>query len=261
MSRHSKPGSGKPHPNPDNNGGGEQKRSITGSVHVQGEIEVHLPPDVKKENSTSNNKKETREGIKLWIEGLSLFFLVIYAGLTGIQSSQSIKAATAAKDAADTAKNTLIQSQKDFVRDQRPYVWQAIKTTSSPRFQVNPKDPSVGYVLWEWHMTNYGKTPGNHVLFTQEIKLGDETYVPSLGESGKDVGNPQAPGGDTFDTVISRPIKRSEFDRLLMMNEGISIRVVIWYSDADGSNYESGICLSRTNAGSITYCKEGNYIK
>ncbi len=109
-------------------------------------------------------------------------------------------------------------------------------------------------------MTNYGKTPANNIFFTQEIKLGNEGYVTSYGENGKDIGSPEAPGGDTFDTVVSRPIKKSEFDRLLTMNDGISIRIVIWYSDADGTTYESGICLSRTNAGSITYCKEGNYI-
>jgi hypothetical protein len=151
-------------------------------------------------------------------------------------------------------------TRTQFTKEQRPYVWQTAKTTSSPTFHVNPKDPTTGQVTWDWHMTNYGKTPANGVSFTQEIKLGNESYALSYGENGKDIGNPQAPGGDTFDTVISRPIKKSDLEKLLTMNDGISIRVIIWYSDADGSIYESGICLSRTNAGSITYCKEANYI-
>ena len=157
-------------------------------------------------------------------------------------------------------QSAIALTRTQFAKEQRPYVWQTAQTTAPPTFHANPKDPSSGQVTWDWHMTNYGKTPANGVSFTQEIKLGNESYVNSYGETGKDIGNPQAPGGDTFDTVISKPIKKDELDKLLAMNDGISIRIVIWYSDADGSTYESGICLSRTNAGSITYCKEGNYI-
>jgi hypothetical protein len=157
-------------------------------------------------------------------------------------------------------QSAIALTRTQFTKEQRPYVWQTAKTTSSPTFHVNPKDPTTGQVIWDWHMTNYGKTPANNVFFTQEIKLGNDSYVLSYGENGKDIGNPQAPGGDTFDSVISKPIEKSELDKLLTMNDGISIRIVIWYSDADGSIYESGICLSRTNAASITYCKEGNYI-
>jgi hypothetical protein len=115
MSKHPKPGGDKPHPSPNNGGGGEQKRSITGSVHVQGEIEVHLPPDVKQKNSAANDKQHARETIKLWIEGLSLFFLIVYAGLTALMYCANKKAADAAKSAADTAKSTLIASQGAYV--------------------------------------------------------------------------------------------------------------------------------------------------
>jgi hypothetical protein len=39
------------------------------------------------------------------------------------------------------------------------------------------------------------------------------------------------------------------------------VKVVLQYSDASKSLYETAICMSRTIAVSITYCKEGNYIK
>jgi hypothetical protein len=118
----------------------------------------------------------------------------------------------------------------------------------------------MGQIIWDWHMTNYGRTPANNVTFTQEMKLGDGNFVLCYGEHRRDVGSPQAPGGDEFDSVISAPMKSDDVKKLLTMNDGISIRITIWYSDAGGSSYKSGICLTRTNAGAIGYCKEGNYI-
>jgi hypothetical protein len=91
-----------------NGGGGEQHRKVTGKVRVQGEVEIHLPPDVKKENAAAHQKSETRETIRQWIEGITLIFVIIVAAMGGIQSCQAIKSANAAKKSADVASSALI---------------------------------------------------------------------------------------------------------------------------------------------------------
>ncbi|MGO9009478.1 MAG: hypothetical protein ACLQPN_05185 [Bryobacteraceae bacterium] len=222
------------------------------------------------ENETRSLAKQIRGGEK-WLIGIgvatlainSIIALIYYCQLGEMRKAAiaSGQAAGAATDAATSAQKALDQSRDLFLKDQRPYVGQTSKSTEGPTFYQNPKTPGYGQIVWNWHMTNYGKSPANSVSFTQEIKLAGRTFLPSYGENGPDIGQPQLPGGDTFDTVISAPMPKDEFDRLLGLPDGISIRIRIHYAGLDGSKYESGLCLSRTNAGSIAYCKQDNYIK
>jgi hypothetical protein len=161
----------------------------------------------------------------------------------------------------DVASAAVKQSENQFKLDQRPYIVQTAKTTEAPRFVDLPTMPGSGQILWNWHMMNYGKSPANNISYTEEIKLAGHQFVQCHGETKPSIGPPQMTGDDVFDTVISDPISREEFSRLLGITDGISIRIKIHYTGLDGTNYESGLCLSRTNAGSITYCKNDNYIK
>ena len=158
-------------------------------------------------------------------------------------------------------KTATIQSTTQFRQDERPYIGETSKSTQGPMWHQNPIDNTRGQIEWIWHMTNYGKSPANNVSFTQEMKLAGGEWKPSYGESGPSIGQPQVQGNDTFDEVISEPMPKKEYERLLGITDGISIRIKIQYAGLDGSPYETGLCLSRTNAGSITYCKQDNYIK
>ena len=103
------------HSDPDRSSGKEQKRSVTGRVHVQGEIEVHLPPGVQKQNSTANQKRETRETIKQWVQSITLFFVIVVAGFNGVQSYESIKSATASQKSAEIANYALHVSERAYL--------------------------------------------------------------------------------------------------------------------------------------------------
>jgi hypothetical protein len=250
MAKHLKPRSDKPHSDPDNDGARNQKRNITGDVHVRGEITFEPGPEEKLSRKSTETKQETKDREKKWLERITLAVVTIYAGLTAIQSCQAIKSTNIATESART-------NAQQFRLDQRPYIAQTSRSSEPPTFHVNPVD---GQIIWNWHMTNYGKTPANNVKFTQEIKLEGESFVPNYNGVTTDVGPPMAPSGEVFSTVISKPITKAEFDRLMSVTDGITVRIKISYTGVDGTPYETGLCLSRTNFGSLTYCKDDNYI-
>jgi hypothetical protein len=98
--------------------------------------------------------------------------------------------------------------------------------------------------------------------FQQYIKVGDKPFTLAYGAKGWGVGAPLPPTKDDFATVVSEPGSgRDEFTRLLGINESVSIRGVIQYSDSYDGQYETGFCLDRLPTGAIMNCREGNYIK
>jgi len=164
------------------------------------------------------------------------------------------------RDQLGQMKISVAQNGNQFKLDERPYISQTIRSTSGPSWHQNPFDSAKGQITWDWHMTNYGKTPAQNITFTQEIKLAGQSWKPSYGEVVPSIGPPQVQGQDVFDTVISDEMPRTEFDRLMQITDGVSIRIKINYTSLDGTAYETGLCLSRTNAGSLPYCKTDNYI-
>jgi hypothetical protein len=241
----------KPHSDPDDNGTRNQKRSITGDVHVRGEVFIEPTPKEALARDAAQNKNDAKERKKWWLERATFGVLTIYAGLTAIQSCQAIKSTNVATESARI-------NAEQFRLDQRPYIAQTSRSSEPPTFHVN--SDVDGQILWNWHVTNYGKTPANNVKFTQEIRLGGESFVRSYKEVAASVGSPMAPTGEVFSSVISKPTTKVEFDRLMGITDGISVRIKIAYTGLDGTPYETGFCLSHTNFGSLTYCKDDNYI-
>lgn len=143
------------------------------------------------ENETRSLAKQIRGGEK-WLIGIgvatlainSIIALIYYCQLGEMRKAAiaSGQAAGAATDAATSAQKALDQSRDLFLKDQRPYVGQTSKSTEGPTFYQNPKTPGYGQIVWNWHMTNYGKSPANSVSFTQEIKLAGRPFLPSYGK-------------------------------------------------------------------------------
>ena len=117
-----------------------------------------------------------------------------------------------------------------------------------------------GQIAWTYHFSNFGKTPAYNLRSEQFIKVGDKAFVRSYGEPEQSIDTILPPNGDHFNTVVSAPIQKEEFDHLVTITGGIQMKVKITYRDSYGTHYETGICESRLNLGAISYCKE-NYIK
>jgi hypothetical protein len=73
-------------------------------------------------------------------------------------------------------KISVAQNDTQFKLDERPYIAQTIKSTSPPNWHQYPIDSTKGQILWDWHMTNYGKSPAQNITFTQEIRLAGQSW-------------------------------------------------------------------------------------
>jgi hypothetical protein len=147
-----------------------------------------------------------------------------------------------------------------FQQEQRPYLW-VTNNLGSPAFVPNPKTPAAGQVIWTYHFTNYGKTPAYKIRFVQYMKLGDGPLVQSYGEPSQSIGAPLPPNKDDFSTIVSEPITQQQFLEFSNGPGGITMQAHFSYTDGFGGSYVTHLCARRTNAGSITYCKEGNDIR
>jgi hypothetical protein len=148
-----------------NNNADDHRRRVEGEVRVTGQIKADLPPDLVEEYKTANRDNTSREGKRFIIERVTLGLVILVAFLNIVQSWQAIKSANAATQA-------VIQSATQFQQDQRPYVSQTIKSSNAPTWFPSG-DGQTGQVLWNWGMTNFGKTPAQNIRFTQEMRLGE----------------------------------------------------------------------------------------
>ena len=218
-----------------------------------------IPPPAKK---PCNWLDITKSGLEI----LGLVTLIVYTVFSGLQWAQMRRTnrltkealnasdtslqqtlgkmqeqVDAANKAVDVSKKALNQDHDQFNMSQRPYLAQTSMRADAPQFYVNPaKSDGSGQLYWNLYITNYGKTPAINIASHQEMSL---------------------EGKPSFDTVLSAPMQRQEFDRIMAANQSVSIRVRIQYQDMNGSPYETSICLRRMNVGAITICKKDNYIK
>jgi hypothetical protein len=144
--------------------------------------------------------------------------------------------------------------------EQRPNLWFG-GNLGSP--QLLETAPGSGQILWTVHLTNYGKTFVAGGTMHKEIKIGNGTFEPSYKEpeAGAAIG-PTAPNQDIFVTVVSRPgITATYYNSALLTREGIQVKLVADYHDLGSKQFQSSMCLKRTNAGSIAFCPVGNSLR
>jgi hypothetical protein len=209
----------------------------------------------------SEDPKFVLERKRFRVEKITLVVLSVYAGIAAVQAYLMYRATTATESAAKVASDTLTNSRKQFLTEERPIVW-ITNELGSPVFVPNRVQKETGQIVWTVHYTNYGKTPTKDLKLAKSIKLGDQSFT-SYGEADGEVGAPLPPGKNDMTTFISEPgISKAQFNKLLaeMAFHGVSISMRITYADAYGGDYETGVCLTKLNMGSIGYCLTGNYI-
>ncbi|MGA8030116.1 MAG: hypothetical protein WB992_23460 [Bryobacteraceae bacterium] len=201
---------------------------------------------------------------------VNLLIAWIYYGQLG-EMRKSTKAATdavvAAQQSGQSARDAIRQARDQFKDEQRPYLWLTNNGFGNPDFLALSAYPGHGQILWTYHISNYGKSPARDVGLLDWIKIDDGPFVLSYGmrQQGSHSG-PIPPGGEIIATVISSRITSREFaaDTSPTKQGGtISIRAHIVYSDSYGANYETGICLTKLNAGNTAFCRDAaeNYVK
>ncbi|HEY1993185.1 MAG TPA: hypothetical protein VGG81_02195 [Edaphobacter sp.] len=158
MSKHPKSGSGKPHPNPNNDGGDDNKRKISGEIHVRGGIETNVPASLIEQYKTARNEDKSRDNWRFLVEILTLGAVIIYAGLTAWQGWMTRKL-------VDTGRLST-----------RPYVgvdsigvsFQSHKPNGE-RFLVPNPDDTTDAIGWSPAIKNFGTVPGYNEIGYQRV--------------------------------------------------------------------------------------------
>jgi len=163
-----------------------------------------------------------------------------------------------------------MQAQVDAVQlqtrqDQRPYIWTYQDDT--PKVKIGET------VAWNFHYTNFGKSPAVGVAVRCQVRLeaqktpqSKDMFAP-LHKPGYEYAGYVVPQNDktTFSTCFSNEIV-TEADIKLMSayDAGAKLMLYFEYSDVGGNIYTSQICriTRRPGQGSaVAVCPEENRIK
>lgn len=148
-------------PYPYGRGGDEQKRSVTGKVHVDGQIEVHVPPEIHEQNKTEQDKRDSRDRSKMFIDGITLFFVIVVACINGRQLHFASEANTINRESLEST--------------QRAYIAAAPVTGVNGAHGTSPATVEI-----RARYENSGSTPALDVVSAQSVNLQPEE--PSEGE-------------------------------------------------------------------------------
>jgi hypothetical protein len=149
------------------------------------------------------------------------------------------------------AQRAVDLSARNFIVDQRPYIW-LTNNLGSPQVWNKRTDGKV-QITWAFHYTNYGKTPANNVTVESFIRLGNGEFKHGEGYVGRQNGEPIPPNKDDFSEIPSWPISPDEANQYAAMDSGISIAGIFTYEDAPGNRYETDFCIGRLQLGGISY--------
>jgi hypothetical protein len=199
---------------------------------------------------------------KTYVEFAALLFLIIY-------TCETRRTNNLTKSTLENSKRQFVESQdtskRQFYADQRPYIW-LTNNLGGPTFLRPPGSKGDdGYVVWDWHYTNYGKTPARDVRFNQGMQIGDEVLnKPRVFDGPEKTGAPLPPNKDDFTTSFFKTkISSKEFNRLTSNENTIVVYGHFTYTDSAGNQYETALCMYHLKLGPISYCPEptANYIK
>jgi hypothetical protein len=125
---------------------------------------------------------------------------LILAAIAGLQAwilattdASTREAARAAVKSATTAEDALKSARENFRAEQRPIIW-LTNDLGAPQFVPNPKKADgTGQIVWDWRLTNYGKTPAVHITFHHFMRI-DNVIQESYGATGPSIGAPLPTG-------------------------------------------------------------------
>jgi hypothetical protein len=118
--------------------------------------------------------------------------------------------------------------------------------------------------LWDWHFTNYGKTPARDIHFNQEMQIGDNALAKGRDFVGRIRWGHHFPRIKTVSTSFFKTkISPNDVQGLMNTEEG---NCSLWPLHLYGrlrEKYETGFCMYHLKSGPISYCPDqnSNYIK
>jgi hypothetical protein len=219
-------------------------------VYVEPGAQIDFVKDFREEYKTAQADQATQHDKQLFWTKIGAGLIFIYALITFWQACLTSK--------------LLDTTTKQFKQAERPYIWLAT-FPKIPSFVVAPGETGPdGYIAWDWHYADYGKTPAYNVKITGTIDISAGAINKKRVFEPAKQAAPLPPNKDDFSTAIYKTkVTPQEFQRLMNIDQSIVVFGRINYSDAYGGQYETGFCFSNLRTGSAMYCPkpEENYIK
>lgn len=176
------------------------------------------------------------------------------------EAEQTAALVRPAEENANAARQGVVLSERNFVADQRPYVWTSdlpYELLAGPRL-VAPTAP-VSRISWNYNLRNFGKSPAYDVRVTQYFENGGPFKFIGATRGGMVI----APGNDaTWGTVLDpEPITQGAFAEAMGKDLAIGIRLLVTYKDAAGRSYVSEICWRHLHSGAAARCQDHTRMK
>lgn len=250
MSNKSKNHGNKPHPDPHQNSGQENERKIRGDIHVHGEVEANLPPDLVKQHKAERNEDAAQAQKNYIVQVVTLGVLILYASFTFWQGWLT--------------RELITQTQRNFESDQAPVIW---TSPQSPIVEVGEK------LKWDVLYSNYGRSPAHNVkscawLAQGPVGLNALQILPQPSarscdnQSFRSIGMiPQGVPPSYVSALSPVPLTESDVATIKSVDGGAIIYGVISYDDSVGHSYESTFCYYRLATKATMNCEKYNSFK
>jgi hypothetical protein len=169
-------------PNPESTSTADQKRSITGDVHIRGEVTIETHPAEALARKTEASMQGDRDRKRLALEVLSVVVLTFYAGLTYWQARSTERSASAAESAARTAKATLDASNRSWIEARLSPPWEEESATNATAQELLS---SLNQAIVPYDLTNIGHVPLTNIHLEAKVELLGQRETPHLDYSGR----------------------------------------------------------------------------
>jgi hypothetical protein len=133
---------------------------------------LNLPGPIETKRDSHDDRQQRRDRWRLFIEALTLFAILGYGYMTIRMWREMIsarhqtqRAIDAANRAATAAENTLTETHKNFISDERPYI--GLIKLGIPVVETGNK------ARWDFSYANFGKTPAIGLLVKSEVVITD----------------------------------------------------------------------------------------
>jgi hypothetical protein len=252
----------------------ERARDEQKPVHA----DVGLPIEISeyyRSEQTERPEKNFRERLRMSLEIagvilaaalalLTLFTLRVFRkqlweaqNQTAVFRQQADQAKQDAAAQLSVAKDALTAEQERFVNEQRPYVWSGITEPNQPA--MAPDQP----VYWNWHYTNYGKTPAVGAAGREQVIWGTharsqlkKTFFDPIHKPSDKSGVVIPPNKDMYSSAhtINNNPTAADIQWIKANNSGVMMIAYWEYFDTSGNLYKSTICLERLASGAVADC-------
>jgi hypothetical protein len=165
----------------------------------------------------------------------------------------------------EVSKSSFEMAKKQFVIDQRPYLW------------VKPQSPVIEdkkNLSWSIEVINYGKSPALNVKSCILGWWGSEAPI-HVNAPPPDLDSPECkattqfsmvipPQGDVYTSPsLGSALTPDQLEKIRSLDRGLLIHGRTQYTDSMGNTYESAFCTDRLANGAVESCGDNtsNYIK